>query len=154
MLSIATKVIIQIASKLGAKPWRASVPPTVCIIGNVLIDILFQSFYLLFRNGWPSDTIHTMMLDRERQLVLFLLRWILLSLVIILMWRFTRITIKFQGSSFCRTEVKILINHEGFLIFVYCCLHLQLKKLVFSISGEFCFHKWLILSNRKPKKAR
>jgi hypothetical protein len=28
-MSIATKVMIQIASKLGAEPWRVSVPNTV-----------------------------------------------------------------------------------------------------------------------------
>ena len=85
LLSIATKVMIQIASKLGAEPWRATVPPVVRIIENVLINILFQFFYLLFRKGWSSDTIHTMMLAREKLLVLLLLRSILLSLVIILL---------------------------------------------------------------------
>ena len=88
-MSIATKVMIQIACKLGAEPWRVSVPTHV---NENNYFFLFQFYYLdlLIRNGWLLVMTLTMMLAREKLLVRLLLPLTLHSPDTILLSKFMR----------------------------------------------------------------
>ena len=76
-MSIATKVMIQIACKLGAEPWRVSVPTHVTKIHHYYLYFFLNKFFII-RNGWLSVMTRTMMLVREKLLVPLLLQLILL----------------------------------------------------------------------------
>lgn len=130
----ATKVMIQIASKMGAEPWRVTIPPSPpgrVLLTSIIYNTVNDKILFLYRNGWWSGTIRIMTQGKVRLLERLLRPPIVTSHDWYLRYLFTRTRRKFR-----RVSISICTNVSSKLQ-ICCKIHLSICKKNLSLDKKF-----------------